>query len=196
MPKENRGGIRPGAGRPAGTGPYGETTTPIRVPDSRLAEVRSLLARRKSSAVTELEFAGRPDPVARKMRLTLFSSRVQAGFPSPADDYVEGKLDLNRHLIRNPPATFFLRVQGESMLGAGIHPGDLLVVDRSIEPKHGSVVIAVLDGELTVKRLWRPTPERVELRAENPAFLPIVIAEFHQFELWGVVTNVIHSLLP
>jgi DNA polymerase V len=155
-----------------------------------------LIARRKTSTAPELELAGRPDPAAAPMRLPLFNSRIQAGFPSPADDYVEGALDLNRHLIRNPPATFFLRVQGDSMLGAGIHPGDLLVVDRSIEPKHGSVVIAVLDGELTVKRLWRPSPERVELRAENPAFPPIVIQEFQQFELWGVVTNVIHPLLP
>lgn len=191
----SRGGPRSGAGRPAGTGPYGETTTALRVPDSRLAEVRALIARRKG-AIAELERAARPDPAAPPMHLPLFMSRIQAGFPSPADDYVEGTLDLNRHLIRNPPATFFLRVQGESMLGAGIHPGDLLVVDRSIEPKHGSVVIAVLDGELTVKRLWQPSLERVELRAENPAFPPIVIKEFQQFELWGVVTNVIHALLP
>lgn len=193
-PSSSRGGPRPGAGRPAGTGPYGETTTAIRVPASRLAEVRALIARRKG-AMVELEPAGRPDLAAPPLRLPLFMSRIQAGFPSPADDYVEGTLDLNRHLIRNPPATFFLRVQGDSMLGAGIHPGDLLVVDRSIEPKHGAVVIAVLDGELTVKRLWQPSPERVELRAENPAFPPIVIKEFQQFELWGVVTSVIHPLL-
>ncbi|WP_317134066.1 LexA family protein [Methylococcus mesophilus] len=191
-----RGGLRPGAGRPRGTGAFGEPTTPVRIPESRLAEVRTLIARPRRPAAPELEWTGEPDASAPGLSLPLFASRIQAGFPSPADDYVEGKLDLNQHLIRNPPATFFLRVQGESMLGAGIHPGDLLVVDRSIEPKHGAVVIAVVDGELTVKRLWLATPERVELRAENPAYAPIVIGEFQQFELWGVVTSVIHPLLP
>ena len=83
----------------------------------------------------------------------VFTARISAGFPFPAADYEEGKLDLNQHLIKNPPATFFVRVTGDSMVGAGIHHGDLLIVDRSLEPKDRSVVIAVVNGELTVKRI-------------------------------------------
>jgi DNA polymerase V len=123
----------------------------------------------------------------------LASSRVEAGFPSPADDYLEGALDLNEHLVKNPAATFFVRVSGESMTGAGIFPGDLLVVDRSLTPESGSVVIAVLDGELTVKRLWRESG-RVELRADNPAYAPIPLSGMMELDVWGVVRHVIHPV--
>lgn len=120
-------------------------------------------------------------------------TRVEAGFPSPADDYLEGALDLNRHLIRNPVATFFLRVSGESMTGAGIFPDDLLIVDRSIEPRSGQVVIAILDGEMTVKRLWVEKGQ-VELRAENDAFPPIRLSGMMDLDIWGVVKHVIHTV--
>ncbi|WP_258067788.1 LexA family transcriptional regulator, partial [Rathayibacter sp. AY1D9] len=100
------------------------------------------------------------------------SEAVAAGFPSPAQDYFDGSLDLNDHLIRDRTSTFIVRVSGESMVGAGISDGDELVVDRSITPTHGSVVIAILDGELTVKRL-ELHPGRVVLRAENPEYPPI-----------------------
>lgn len=120
-------------------------------------------------------------------------TRVEAGFPSPADDYLEGALDLNRHLIRNPVATFFLRVSGESMTGAGIFPDDLLIVDRSVEPRSGHIVIAILDGEMTVKRLWIEKG-RVELRAENDAFPPIRLSGVMDLDIWGVVRHVIHSV--
>ncbi len=123
----------------------------------------------------------------------LFSSRVEAGFPSPADDYLEGALDLNEHLVKNPAATFFVRVTGESMTGAGIFPGDLLVVDRSLSPESGNVVIAVLDGELTVKRLWQENG-RVELRADNPAYAPIRLSGTMELDVWGVVKHVIHAV--
>lgn len=103
----------------------------------------------KLSDVTILK----PEEVQTSLYLTLYGTNVSAGFPSASNDYVEGKLDLNEHLIKNPPATFFVRVSGDSMIGAGIHPDDLLVVDRSEEPKHGKIVIAVINGELTVKRL-------------------------------------------
>ena len=91
-------------------------------------------------------------PKLSKQAIPVFTARISAGFPSPAADYEEGKLDLNKHLVKNPPATFFVRVSGDSMEGAGIHDGDLLIVDRSIEPKSGKVVIAVLDGQLTVSQ--------------------------------------------
>ena len=92
-----------------------------------------------------------PD-LSTRYKLPVFLGRLPAGFPSPADDYIEGKLDLNRHLIKHPAATFFVRVSGDSMTGAGIHSGDLLVVDRSLEAIDGNVIVAALDGDLTVKR--------------------------------------------
>ncbi len=129
-----------------------------------------------------------------ELELPLFLESVSAGFPSPADDYLEGKLDLNQHLVRNPAATFFVRVTGDSMIEAGIHSGDVLVVDRSIEPKDGNIVIAVLDGDLTVKRLLRENG-KVYLTPENPDYNRIEINEEMQFEVWGVVTTVIHPVL-
>ena len=129
----------------------------------------------------------------RMMPLPLFSGKVAAGFPSPADDYVEKNLDLNELLVHKPAATFFVRAQGESMLGAGIHPNDILVVDRSIEPVAGKIVICALNGELTVKRLERDN-EQWQLKAENPAYPDIVIYEALELVIWGVVTNVIHPL--
>lgn len=131
--------------------------------------------------------------VTTRLRLPLYQARVTAGFPSPADDYLEGTLDLNRHLVRHPAATFFVRVSGDSMVGVGIHPGDLLVVDRALEPADGRVVIAVLNGELTVKRL-RLQEEKVWLEAANPAYPPIAITDCMDFEVWGVVSHVIHDL--
>ena len=123
----------------------------------------------------------------------LFLAPVSAGFPSPAEDYIEGRLDLNRHLIKHPAATFFVRVAGDSMTGAGIHPGDILVVDRSLEPRDASVVIAVLDGELTVKRISRRAG-KLYLVPDNSLYQPLEILEEMEFEVWGVVTSVIHSL--
>jgi DNA polymerase V len=131
----------------------------------------------------------------RSLPLPVFLQRVQAGFPNPADDFlIEGYLDLNEHLVRRPAATYYLRVAGTSMIGAGIHPGDLLVVDRAIEPGDGHVVVAVLDGELTVKRL-RLDGERAWLEPDNPAFAPLRVFPHSQFEIWGVVSAVIHPLL-
>ncbi|MEM8832262.1 MAG: translesion error-prone DNA polymerase V autoproteolytic subunit [Cyanobacteria bacterium P01_G01_bin.19] len=125
--------------------------------------------------------------------IPLCSSSISAGFPSPADEYVEGKLDLNQYLIPHPLATFLVRVSGNSMIGAGIHEGDLLVVDRSIEPSDGKVVIAVINGELMVKRL-RYKGNRPYLYAENPNYPPVAITEAMEFHIWGVVTSAIHTL--
>ena len=141
---------------------------------------------------TKVEIVYKPDR-STKRRQPIFIATVPAGFPSPAADYEEGKLDLNRHLIRNPAATFFVRVTGDSMLKAGVHNGDLLVVDRSIEPRDKNVVIAVVNGELTVKRI-RIRRNKVTLVAENDAYRSREIDEQTEFEVWGVVTNVIHAL--
>lgn len=126
------------------------------------------------------------------LRLPLVTARVPAGFPSPADDYIEGKLDLNQHLIRHPAATFYVRAGGDSMLGAGIHNDDLLVVDRSLDPADGQVVIAVVNGEMAVKRVHKDG-KRLFLMSENERFQPIEIREGDDFEIWGVVTAVIHK---
>lgn len=128
-----------------------------------------------------------------KLLLPLFTGKVAAGFPSPADDYVEKNLDLNELLVQKPAATFFVRAQGESMLGAGIHPNDILVVDRSIEPVAGKIVICALNGELTVKRLQREQ-QQWKLQAENPDYADIAIHEDLDMVIWGVVTNVIHAV--
>jgi len=116
--------------------------------------------------------------------------RVRAGFPSPAGDYVERRIDLNRELIQHPEATFFLRAQGSSMVDAGIADGDMLVVDRAVAAQHDHIVIAAVDGEFTVKRLYR-RGEQVMLVAENPDFPPIELNDGQEMAIWGVVTHII-----
>lgn len=133
-----------------------------------------------------------PD-LSTKYQQSFFEAGVSAGFPSPAADYEESKLDLNRHLIKNPAATFFVRASGDSMVGAGIHSGDLLIVDRSLEPRDKSVVIAIMDGELTVKRI-RIGKRKITLEPENENYSTWEISTDAEFEVWGVVTNVIHAL--
>lgn len=123
--------------------------------------------------------------------LPLFFEGVAAGFPSPAEDYIEKQLDLN-DLIEHPNATFYVRVEGNSMRGAGIHSGDILVVDRSLEAKDGKIVVALLDGEFTVKRI-KVTPQGISLVAENPRYPSIPITSDSDFQVWGVVTYVIHK---
>jgi DNA polymerase V len=127
------------------------------------------------------------------LRLPLVLARISAGFPSPADDFIDKTLDLNEHLVRHPAATFFVRVAGNSMIGAGIHQGDLLIVDRSLEAQDGKIVIAILNGELTVKR-FRKKFGKVFLWPENSNYQPIEIKDGAQFEIWGVVAHVIHSV--
>lgn len=140
----------------------------------------------------KIEAIYRPD-LSTSKALPYFEAKVPAGFPSPAADYEENQLDLNRHLIRNPAATFFVRVSGDSMLGAGIHDGDLLIVDRSLDPKDKNVVIAAVNGELTVKRI-RMRKKKIVLEPENVNYASQEISEDADFQVWGVVTNVIHAL--
>ncbi|WP_249269571.1 translesion error-prone DNA polymerase V autoproteolytic subunit [Shewanella sp. SACH] len=125
-------------------------------------------------------------------RLSLFSSLIAAGFPSPAQDYVEQTLDLNELCIKHPAATFFVKVQGDSMIEAGIFSGDILVVDRSLQPAHGDTVVAAVNGEFTVKQLQlRPV---VQLLPRNALFSPIVINDESELNIFGVVTNVVKKL--
>jgi DNA polymerase V len=127
-----------------------------------------------------------------KCRIPLFMSSVKAGFPSPADDFLERQLDLNEHLIQHPAATFFVRVDGDSMTGADIHRGDILIVDRSLEAASGRIVIAVINGEFTVKRL-RIENGSIQLEADNPGYPPIRIQNDWDFQVWGIVTYIIHQ---
>lgn len=134
-----------------------------------------------------------PDERSSSSRQPLFMVSVSAGFPSPAEDYIEGKLDLNKYLIKHPAATFFVRVAGDSMIDAGIHPGDILIVDRAIEPVDNNVVIAVVGGELMVKRILK-SKNRLFLIPDNRCYEPVEVTEEMDVKIWGVVTNVIHSL--
>lgn len=122
----------------------------------------------------------------------LYLDAVHAGFPSPADDYLEKRLDLNEHLIKHPSATFFIRVTGDSMIEAGIFGGDILIVDRSLEARNNDIILAILDNEFTVKQLAKRR-DRVRLMAANPKYKPIDVKEEQDFEIWGVVIHVIHS---
>jgi DNA polymerase V len=196
--KSKHGGARQGAGRKMGSGRFGEPTQVMRVPVSKIKEIKEMLLHfpkkikaepggTKASAVYWNTLTPRSQP------LTLFDTRVAAGAPSPAEDFSDGQLDLNDHLLKNPESTFFVRVSGDSMINAGINPEDLLIVDRSIRPAQGRVVIAVVNGELTVKRLFKEN-NKVFLMPENPNYPALEITEEMDFMIWGVVTNVIHTV--
>lgn len=118
---------------------------------------------------------------------------VAAGFPSPAQDYYSGRVDLNAHLIRDITCTFLVRVSGHSMDGAGISDGDELVVDRSLTPVDGNVVVAIIDGELTIKRL-KLERGRIRLAAENPDYPDVIVPEMAELSIWGVVTRCLHHV--
>ncbi|WP_244832527.1 LexA family transcriptional regulator [Caballeronia sp. TF1N1] len=128
-----------------------------------------------------------------RLAVPFVASRAACGFPSPADDYLDRPLDFNELLISNPAATFAVRIAGESMTGAGLFPGDIAVVDRSLTPFNGCVVLALIDGEFTIKR-YRLKAGSVTLQPENKAFRDLVIAEETAFEVWGVVKNAIRML--
>ena len=168
------GGKRSGAGRPKGQGKYGTKTKAIRVPEELV------------DAVQDFSIHG-------GYKIPFFSSVVEAGHPSVAEDHVEDRLDMNQLLIPNPSTTFCVTVSGLSMIEAGIYEGDRLLVDSSIQPTEGKIVIAALDGMLTVKRLGYidGTPY---LLPENANFEPIPILENSELHIWGVVTNIVRSL--
>lgn len=127
------------------------------------------------------------------IRLPLFSSRVSAGFPSPADDLLESHLDLNHYLISQPAATFFMRFEGEPMLESGLQQGDLLIVDRSIEITEQKIIVAAVNGDLVIRRVSR-NRRRLQLLSENPNSQVISITQDTEFQIWGVVTYVIRAL--
>lgn len=175
---QTRGGRRPGAGRPKGTGKYGEVTRPVRVPESMIEEVKAFLLNGDGQG-------GRALP--------LFGTAVRAGVPTFSDDHIESRVDLHTHLVPHPQTTFLVRVQGDSMENAAIQEGDLLVVDRSLPAREGAIIIAAVDGELTVKR-YRLSGGKVQLVPENERYKVLTITPEMDFHIWGVVTSVIHRV--
>jgi DNA polymerase V len=127
-----------------------------------------------------------------KLEIPLYSSLVSAGFPSPADDYTELSLDLNKYLIKHPAATFYARVKGDSMINAGIRDGDILVVDRALNVSDGCIAVCIIDSEFTVKRLKKDV-DKILLIPENDDYKTIAVSEFNSFEVWGIVSFVIHK---
>jgi len=191
---KKRGGRRVGAGRKKG-GKFGEATAAIRVPISQLDNIVDFveaLAERRKIIPEESWPAGvmRPALDPEPVFTPLFAAGVSAGFPSPADDYVSESLDLNEYIIEQRDTTFFVRAKGNSMIGAGIHDGDLLAVNRAKVPTHRKIVIAIVDGEFLVKRLYKRAG-RVRLLAENPEFQPIDFQDGQELVIWGVVTGVV-----
>ncbi|HIF88351.1 MAG TPA: translesion error-prone DNA polymerase V autoproteolytic subunit [Candidatus Thioglobus sp.] len=191
MNKPSHGGARAGAGRKKNSSGFKEQTKVLRIPLSLVDSVKSTLNVYKSQLNSGVSVS-LPSDNAEEVFTPIFTSRVQAGFPSPADDHLEDSLDLNTHLIQHKESTFFVKAQGESMLDAGIHQGDILVVDKSLTPKSGKIVIAVVDGEFTVKRLHK-YKGIITLKAENPEFEDIKIEGATELIIWGVVTSVIHQ---
>ena len=190
-PRKNQ----PGAGRKVGTGKFREPTSVLRIPASQAPVIKNFLAayqRKKLSA--DLDVVGRfelPVMDALPIELPLYSSKVSAGYPSPAEEHVEKRLDPSEFLIDQKDATFFVSIQGYSMIDVGLLPNDKAVVDRSKQASIGDIVLAVLDGEFTIKTLSRNKDGAIRLLPANStgAFSPIEITENMNFEIWGVVTG-------
>ena len=134
------------------------------------------------------------DSTTKKFRIPLLNDSVSAGFPSPADDYTEENIDLNEHLISNPFSTFFLRVKGDSMINAGIKDKDLIIVDKGLIARPGNIIIAMIDGEFTIKRLSIKNDE-LYLKAENNNYPDFRFKNHIEVQIWGVVIYSIHSYL-
>ena len=191
------GGKREGAGRKAGSGLYHEATTVVRVPVSQKASVTDLMAayaKKQSSGqrAENLDSLGafeRLSDTPRAIHLPLYQSKVAAGFPSPADDHVEKRLDPSEYLIDQADSTFFVTIQGESMIEVGLMPGDKAVVDKARMPVVGDIVLAMIDGEFTIKTLAKQKDGNPKLLPANASgsYTPILIEEPMQFEIWGVV---------
>jgi len=128
-----------------------------------------------------------------KMNLPLAQQGISAGFPSPADDFLELSIDLNKELIKHPYATFYGRVSGDSMTGAGLDDGDLLVIDKSLEPRDGKIAVCFVDGEFTVKRI-KIEADAIWLMPENKKYKPLKVTQDNEFVIWGIVTSVIKNM--
>ena len=190
--KPRHGGTRQGAGRKAA---YGEPTKTVRVPQSLMAVVLGYLDAMKQTPAGGADRAGlRPIVLLRATTaVPSLGRRVHAGKPTSGDDYQEDAVDLGKHLVRDPSSAFVMKVDGWSMRDAGIADGDELVVDRGVTPEDGRIVIAEIDGELTVKRLKRTTVGWL-LQACNPDFADVPVGDRNDLHIWGVVTRVLRAV--
>lgn len=192
---KNYGGKRKGAGRIAGTGKFNEATSVVRLPVSQISIVKDFVAAyQRKKLLNNLDTVNDfilPSLDSEPIKLPLFSSKVPAGFPSPAEEHVEKRLDPSEFLIDQKDATFFVTVQGYSMIDVGLMPGDVAVVERSKIASIGDIVLALVDGEFTIKILNRTKDGIPRLLPANSsgAFTPIEIKEGMAFEVWGVVTG-------
>ena len=184
---DGRGGSREGAGRKSF---YDEPTKAVRIPVSRVVEIKNYLSETKKQRFNDVASITLIDATTQ-MRIPLASEKVAAGFPSPAQDYIDKTLDMNEHLIQNEAATFVVKVASLSMRDAGIDIDDELVVDRSLEAKHEDIVVALIDNEFTVKRLMIEGDNNHWLKAENPEYSDIHLKDGQEMVIWGVVTFVI-----
>ncbi len=190
-----RGGKRINAGRKTGTGKFGEPTAVMRVPESQKPVIADFLAayQRKQQLEDAIEFSSWMLPAinTKSIKLPLYTSKVSAGFPSPAEEHVEKRLDPSEFLIDQKDATFFVAIQGQSMIEVGLMPNDIAVIDRSKKPKIGDIVLAVIDGEFTIKTLSKNNNGNAVLLPANStgAYSPIEIKEGMSFDIWGVVTG-------
>lgn len=182
-----RGGAREGAGRKA---LYDEQTKVVRVPASRVIEIKNYLAKSKSHKFNDVSSISIVSPTTH-VNIPIALQKISAGFPSPAQDYIEKGVDLNQHIIGNEAATFIVKVASLSMRDAGIDINDELVVDRSIEAKHEDVVVALIDNEFTVKRLMIDSNSVSWLKAENPDYSDIHLEDGQEMIIWGVVVYVL-----
>lgn len=169
-----RGGKRKGAGRPKGTGKFGEPTKAVRLPISKIDDIMNFI---ECDALT----------------LPVYSTKAQAGYPAPDDNVPAEKVNLTDRLMENPKAMFLARMDDSAMEKIGIFPDDLLLADKSVEPQDGHVVVAVLDGKFIIRRLVVKNG-KIELKSENPKFPTIKIKDAAKFNIWGVVRRVIHTV--
>src|SRR5277367_5946160 len=182
--RNQRGGRRAGAGRRPGP-----PTKVVRLPAPFADLARQFVDRKRGGDVSAfIDVEGRS-----ALRVPMMAWAAAAGFPSPAEDYIDRPLDFNELLIEHPAATFAIRIEGESMTGAGIFPGDIAVVNRARTPVNGSIILALLDGAFTVKR-YRTRDGAVWLQAENPAFADMQVTDGQTLEVWGVITRSIRML--
>jgi len=196
---KTQGGKRANAGRKAGSNAYGEATTPLRIPNSKISFIKDYLKyctdKQPFESVDCSSFMRVDNTPFDNQNLPLFSSKVHAGFPSPADDHIERRLNINDYLIQQADATFLVTITGLSMRDAGLLPKDIAVVDRSKVAAVGNIVVAIVDSEFTIKTLGLTEKGCPLLIPANPDFQPIEITESMQFEIWGVVTGSIRKFI-
>jgi DNA polymerase V len=184
-------------GRPKGRNTYGESTVPIRIPKSKITQITEYLKQSTlKNSFVPLDFYEHIRPVSAlevSIELPLYSSKVSAGFPSPCDDHIAKRLNIHDYLVDQEDATFLVTVIGWSMRDAGLLPKDVVIVDRSKNAHVGNIILAVIDGEFTIKQLAVGENGNPVLLPANPDFKPIEIKEGMDFDIWGVVTGSIRK---